>query len=110
MVRSTVGPFQNSGEAAYATRHGDGSLPGHDGLHHLLRAALTGCGVQIGDWDALVARSLGEQDAATVAAVAGWVVRANLAGLADSAGVVDGERALTHVRHRKTPFRPPPGA
>jgi hypothetical protein len=110
MVRSTVGPFQNSGEAAYATRHGDGSLPGHDGLHHLLRAALTGCGVQIGDWDALVARSLGEQDAATVAAVAGWVVRANLAGLADSAGVVDGERALTRVRHRKTAFRPPPGA
>ena len=95
MVRSTVGPFQNSGEAAYATRHGDGSLPGHDGLQRLLRAALTGCGVQIGDWDALVARSLGEQDAATVAAVAGWVVRANLAGLADSEGVVDGERALT---------------
>jgi hypothetical protein len=110
MVRSTVGPFQNSGEAAYATRHGDGSLPGHDGLHRLLREALTGCGVQIGDWDALVARSLGEQDAATVAAVAGWVVRANLAGLADSAGVVDGERALTRVRHRKTAFRPPPRA
>ena len=99
MVRSTVGPFQNMGDAASATRHGDGSLPGHDGLYRLLRAALTGCGVQIGDWDALVARSLGEQDAATVAAVAGWVVRANLAGLADnSAGVVDGERALTRGR------------
>ena len=110
MVRSTVGPFQNSGEAAYATRHRDGSLPGHDGLHRLLRVALTGCGVQMGDWDALVARSLGEQDAATVAAVAGWVVRANLAGLADSAGVVDGERALTRREALKNYVPAPPGA
>ena len=110
MMRGTVGPFQNSGDAAHATRRRDGSLPGHDGLHGLLRVALTGCGVEMGDWDALVARSLGEQDAATVAAVAGWVVRANLAGLADSAGVVDGERTLTRREAPKDHFPAPPGA
>jgi hypothetical protein len=86
MTGNTLGPFETSGDALLAVRPEDGSFTGREALFDLLKNTMQAGGVSLSGWDWVVLRWLAELDVQTVAAVAGWVSRANLADVVLTAG------------------------
>jgi hypothetical protein len=72
-----LGPFETSGDAQRAVRPDDGSFTGREALLDFLKDTLRAAWVDLGGWDWTVLRWLADLDVQTVAAVAGWVGRAN---------------------------------
>ena len=77
-----LGPFAISGALLLAARPDHDSLADCDDRFRMLRDVMKAAGVDLDGCDWVVLRWLADQDAQAVAAVARWVGRARLAGLA----------------------------
>lgn len=86
MIDELLGPFAVSGDALPVQGSGDGSLTSRDSRFRMLSDTVKAAGVDMdcSDWIAL--RWLADQDAQAAYAVAGWIRRARLAGVAAGVG------------------------
>lgn len=77
-----LGPFVASGDMLLAMRAGDSSLTGRDERFRMLSDTMKAAGVDLDAWDWIALRRLADQDGQAAAAIARWISRARLAGLA----------------------------
>jgi hypothetical protein len=77
MPLEPLGPFETSSDALLAVRPADGSFTGREDLFGLLKDTMHDAEVELHGWDWTVLRWLAGLDVQTVAAIAGWVGRAN---------------------------------
>jgi hypothetical protein len=88
VVDELLGPFPTDGASLLTVSPGDGSFTDSGDRFRMLRDTMCAAGVDLSGWDWIVLRWLSDQDVQAVAAVARWVGRARLAGLAAGAGCV----------------------
>jgi hypothetical protein len=85
-VDELVGPFAVSGASLLAMSPGLDSFAQCDDRFRMLGDTMKAAGVDLDGCDWMVLRWLADQDVQAVAAVARWVERARLAGLAAGMG------------------------
>lgn len=101
-VDELFGPFAVIGDNMPARRP-DSSSTGRDDRFRMLKDAMKAAGVDLAGWEWIQLRWLADQDLRTVAAVAGWVGRARLAGLAAGLAVRHDRQAPRHPHSHNGP-------